>query len=322
MWEATVRVSREQEVGADPERVWSLLSAPAVLAAMPGDRFAFPVPAAVPGTDRLSCLIVSGKHDVHCAVVDVREEVPGQLIRWQVRSAPSRKETLTLSVRPRPGGCTLGVAVSEVVPRVDKGSYQGYWRRTVRDWATRLQEIAEGRMPWPQDGMSAGMRDVCAGFELPKKTGQASASAVINADAAAVWETVWAPDSSRLIDPDTVVWSGTVPGTPQRSAGELQCTVHRHDDDRFTADVHVVKELSEGRRAVTQRIGNPDTEMLILLTPVPEGTRLELTARWPAPAVRKVHAEQAADTVAKHLRESAEAYKEHIEKAAGTPRRA
>jgi uncharacterized protein YndB with AHSA1/START domain len=99
MWEATVRVTREQEVDADPERVWALASSPAALAAMPGHRFAFAVPAAVPGTDRLSCMIVSGKHDVHCAVVDVREEVPGQLVRWQVRSAPSRKETLTLTVR-------------------------------------------------------------------------------------------------------------------------------------------------------------------------------------------------------------------------------
>ena len=319
MWEATVRVAREQEVDADPERVWALAASPAALAAMPGHRFAFAVPAAVPGTDRLCCMIVSGKHDVHCAVVDVREEVPGQLVRWQVRSAPSRKETLTLSVGPRAGGCTLSAAVSEVVPRIDKGSYQKYWHRTITHWADRLQAIAEGRMPWPEDAMSAEMRDVCAGFELPKKTGQASASAVISAEPGAVWETVWAPDSSRLIDPETVVWAGTVPGTPQRSVGELQYTVHRHDDDRFTAIVDVVKELAEGRRAVTQRIGHPDTERLLLLTPVAEGTRLELTARWPAPTVRKTHAEQTADTVATHLQETAEAYKEHIEKAAGTP---
>jgi len=321
MWEATVRVTREQAVDADPQRVWALAAAPAALAAMPGQRFAFAVPAAVPGADRLSCMIVSGKHDVHCAVVDVREEVPGERICWQVRSAPSRKETLTLSVRPRTGGCTLTAAVSEDVPRIDKGSYQGYWRRTVAEWTDRLQAIAEGRQPWPPDRMSAEMRDACAGFELPKKIGEASASAVINAGADAVWATVWAPDASRLVDPETVVWAGTVPGTPQRAVGELQYTVHRHDDGRFTASVYVVKELDEGRRAVTQRIGNPDTEMLTLLTPVPEGTRLELTARWPAPTVRKTHATAAADTVATHLQETADAYKEHVEKAAGTPSR-
>lgn len=314
-----MNVTCEQQVDADPDKVWALAAAPAALSAMPGHRFAFAVPAAVPGTDRLCCMIVSAKENVHCAVVDVREEIPGQLICWQVRSAPTRKETLTLSVRPRPGGCTLSVAVSEVVPRTVKGSYQRYWRRTASDWARRLQSIAEGDMPWPPDDMPAEMREVCAGFELPKKTGQASASTEISADPGAVWATVWAPDSARLIDPETFVWAGTVPGTPQRAVGELQCSVSRDSDDRFTAVVHVVRELDEGRLEVTQRIGSPDTEIAHLITPVPGGTRLELTARWPAPDVRKGLAARAEDTIAEHLRATAEAYKESIEKAAGPP---
>lgn len=319
MWEATVRVTHEQQVDADPQQVWALAASPAALSAMPGHRFAFAVPAAVPGTDRLCCTIVSGKENVHCAVLDVQEEIPGQLIRWQVRSAPTKKETLTLSVQPRTGGCTLGVAVSEVVPRADKGGYQRYWRRTAREWAQRLQEVAEGRVPWPSDGMPAEMREVCAGFELPKKIGEASASAVINADAGVVWGTLWAADAAQLVDPETFVWAGTVPGTPQRAVGELQYTVHRHPDDRFAAVVHVVKELADKQRAVTQRIGSPDTEMLYVLTPVAEGTRLELTARWPAPVVRKTYATQAADTIATHLQAMADAYKDSIEKAVSPP---
>lgn len=319
MWEATVRVIREQEVGADPEKVWALASAPAALSALPGQRFAFAVPAEVPGTDRLCAAIVSARENVHCAVLDVREEVPGQSICWQVRSAPSRKETLALSVRPRPGGCVLGVAVSEVVPRMSKGSYQRYWRRTAGDWARRLAEVAEGQTPWPPDGMTAEMRQACAGFALPGKTGQASASVLINAGTGAVWETLWASGSARLVDPETIVWAGTVPGTPRRAAGELQCSVSRHPDGRFTADVHVVRELTEGRRLVTQRIGAPDTEIQHVLVPVPDGTRLELTASWPAPAVGKADAARAADTIAAHLQATAEAYKAVIEKPAGPP---
>jgi hypothetical protein len=316
MLEATIRATVEQQVDADPERVWALAAAPAALSAMPGHRFAFAVPAAVPGTDRLCCMIVSAKENVHCAVVDVREEIPGQLICWQVRSAPSRKETLTLSVRPRPGGCTLGVAVSEVVPRSFKGSYQRYWRRTAGDWAHRLQSVAEGGLPWPPDAMPAEMREACGGFELPEKTGQASASAEIKADAGAVWAALWAPDAARLIDQETFAWAGIVPGTPHRAVGELQCSVSRPADDRFTAVVHVVTQLAEGRRLVTQRIGSPDTEIAHLITPVPGGTRLELTARWPAPAVRKAVATRAAGTIAEHLRATAEAYKESVENAA------
>jgi uncharacterized protein YndB with AHSA1/START domain len=320
MWEATIRATAEQQVDADPERVWALAATQAALSAMPGHRFAFAVEAAVPGTDRLGCMIVSAKENVHCAVVDVREEIPGQLICWQVRSAPARKETLTLSVRPRPGGCMLNVAVSEVVPRSFKGSYQRYWRRTASDWARRLKSVAEGDMPWPPDGMPAEMREVCAGFELPEKTGQASASTEIKADADAVWEALWAPDSARLIDAETFVWAGTVPGTPRRAAGELQCSVTRQADGRFIAVVHVVTELAKGRRLVMQRIGSPDTEIAHLVTPAPGGTRLELTARWPAPAVRKAVATRAADTIAEHLQATAEAYKESIENAASRPR--
>ena len=283
MWEATVRVTREQEVDADPERVWALAASPAALAAMPGHRFAFAVPAVVPGTDRLCCMIVSGKHDVHCAVVDVREEVPGQLVRWQVRSAPSRKETLTLSVRPRAGGCTLSAAVSEVVPRIDKGSYQKYWHRTVTDWADRLQAIAEGRMPWPPDAMSAEMRDMCARLRAAEEDragfrqrgDQRRARRRLADGMGAGFQPSHRPGDGCL--------GGDRAGHAAAVGRELQYTVQRHDDDRFTAIVDVVKELAEGRRAVTQRIGHPDTERLLLLTPVAEGTRLELTARWPRP---------------------------------------
>jgi hypothetical protein len=174
---------------------------------VPGHRFAFAVPAAVPGTDRLCCTIVSGKENVHCAVLDVREEIPGQ--------------------------------------------------------------------PWPPDDMPAEMREVCAGFELPEKTGQAAASAVINADAGAVWETLWASDAAQLIDPETFVWAGTVPGTPQRAVGELQCTVHRHPDDRFTAVVHVVKELAGEQRAVTQAMAEAYKDSIETASARPPARRAE-----------------------------------------------
>jgi hypothetical protein len=209
------------------------------------------------------------------------------------------------------------VAVSEDVARLDKGSYQRYWRRTAGEWAGHLQAVAEGRMPWPPDDMPAEMREACAGWPLPKKTGQASASVLINAGAGAVWETLQSSGTARLVDPETVVWSGTVPGTPRRAAGELQCSVSGHPDGRFTADVHVVTELAAGRRLVTQRIGSPDTEIVHLLTPQPGGTRLELTARWPAPAASKADATRAADTIAQHLQATAEAYKDAAEKAPG-----
>jgi hypothetical protein len=321
MSETTVNVMREQNVDADPEMVWGLVASPAALSAMPGQRFAFPVPTAIPGTDRLCCVIFAVKGGAHCAVFDVREEIPGQSICWQLHSTPAAKETLTLSVRPRPGGCTVGVAVSRAAQREAKIRYEDYWGLTARAWARRLKAVVEGREPAPPAGIPAALRAACAAYQLPKKTLQASASVLVNADADIVWETVWAPESSRLIDPERVVWAGTVPGTPQRALGEMQCTLRRPPDGRLRASVVVVRELTEGRRALTQTIGSPAAQVLHLLTPVPGGTRLDLTSRWLPQVVKKVvkrkYEKTEMEGSVRHLQTTVEGYKALAEKAAG-----
>jgi len=313
MWEATLRVTREQEVDADPERVWALLAAPAALSAMPGRRFAFAVPAEVPGADRLCCLIVAGREHVHCAVLDVREHVPGELIVWQTRSTrPAGKQTLTLSVRRRPGGCVLSVAVTDVVSRLSKAGRQRYWRRIARAWGGNLRAAAEDRAPWPPADLPAGVREACAVRRLPGQTAQASGAVLVNADAGAVWETVRAPETARLIDPDNVAWAGHVPGSPQRAPGEMQYCVMREPEDRFTARVTIARELTEGR-AVTQRLGSPRMEVRQRVRPDDGGTRLELTTRWEAGLFTKSTTAAAADDFARQMQERAEAYKAVIE---------
>lgn len=318
MWGSTRPVTHEQTIDAAPEKVWALVAAPAALTAMPGPRFAFPVPDAVPGTDRLCFVLVAGPRGVDCAVVDVREEVPGQLICWQARSRqPTGPQTLTmtLSVRPRQGGCTLGFVVGGSDPRMSQVERRN-WLHTTLAWAGSLRKIAEGEEPWPPADLPAGVREACAPPQRPGKTVQGTGAALINAAAETVWEMVWAPETSRLIEPDTVAWAGTVPGTPPRAVGEMQCTVERKPDDRFAARVYIVSELTWGRRAVTQHVGGSLWEEVEhLVTPTDGGTRLELTAR----GVRKAGAARVADAMARHTQAVADGYKEVIEKAAGTP---
>ena len=315
MWETTLRVTCEQNVDADPERVWALLALPAALTVMPGRRFAFPVPAEIPGTDRLCCLIVAGQDHARCAVLDVREEVPGQLISWQTRSTrPAGKQTLTLSARPRPGGCELSVAVTDVVPRLSKASKQRYWRHAARAWADSLRAVAENRAPWPPAGLPADVREASRVRPLPGQTEQASGAALIDADPDAVWETVWAPETARLIDPGTVVWAGPVPGSPQRAAGEMRYRVMREPDDRFTARVDVAREVTEGR-AVTQRLGSPRMEVRQRVRPADGGTQLELTTRWETSLYTKATAAAAAEEIAQQMQGQADRYKALIEKA-------
>lgn len=323
MWEATVRVEREQLVDAVPEKVWELPGSPAALSAFPG-WFAFDVPGAAEGTDRLCCLLVSGQGSfdrravdisrVRCAVVDVREEIPGQLISWQVLSTePAGQQVFTLSVHSQAGKSALRIAVSAAVPRTSADKRKAYWRRHVKTWLDCLVASVEGRAPWPQAAMSAAMQQAMAAPAPLRKPTEASAAVVIDGAPGAVWEAVWDPASARLIDPELIAWSGHVPGTPAREVGEMQYFVHRHPGGRFTASVSMVTELADVHRAVIRHIGQP-AESVYVIIPAPGGTRLELTDRWLARAVRGgINARDVMETVRAKQRQSVKGYQAIIE---------
>lgn len=267
-----------------------LAGSPAALSLSPVWR-AFSVPDAVEGTDRLCCLLVSGPGNfrrpvldlrrVRCAVVDVREEVPGQSIRWQVRSTdPAGTQLFTLSVRRQPGGSLVRVAASAVVHRSTEADWEPYWHRHVKAWLGGLRDVVEGRAPYPQAQMAAEVQRALAAPAPLRKPVEASAAVVINAAPADVWKVVRDPES----EPGRYAWEGRVPGTPRQESGEMRCTVGRHPAGRFTACVEVVTELTDERREVTRQVGGPGCEGVSSIAPVPGGTRLELTLRWPARA--------------------------------------
>jgi len=323
MWEATVHVEREQLVDAVPEKVWELVSSPAALSVFPG-WFAFGVPGAVEGTDRLCCVLVSGQGSfrcpaagtrrVRCVIVDVREEIPGQQIRWQVRNTePAGRQVFTLSMHPQAGRSAVRIAFSDVVPRASKVDRQTYWRRQVKTWLDGLQAAAEGRAPWPQAVMPAAMQRAMAAPAPLRDPMEASAAVVIDGAPGAVWEAAWDPASARLIDPERIAWSGHVPGTPPREAGEMRYSVHRHPGERFTGSVFIVTELADGHRVVARHIGHAH-ENVRIITPVPGGTRLELTARWSAREVRgHANAREVPERMSAELRRRAEGYQALIE---------
>lgn len=324
MWEATVRVEREQLVDALPQKVWDLAGSAAALSTFPG-WFAFDVPGVVAGTDRLCCLLVSGEGSfrpvadirrVGCAVVDVKEEIPGQLISWQVRSTePAGQQAITLSVHPQAAGSAVRIAVSDVVTRNLTAEREPYWHRHVKTWLGCLRAVAEGRAPWPQAVMPAAMQRAMAAPAPLRKPVEASAAVVIDGAPGAVWEAVWDPASDRLIDPERVAWSGHVPGTPLWEAGEMQYSVLRHPGGRFTASVLVVTEPADGHRAVTRGIGQSHKEYVWVITPAPGGTRLELTARWPARVMRgRTDAREMPERIRAQLRRITEGYQALIER--------
>lgn len=285
MREKTVVTQQEQHFDVAPEKMWELVGSAAALSLLTSGGFAFGVPAALPGTDRLCCLVMS--KPMRCALLDVLEEVPGQTISWQTRSTvPVAKEVVTLSVRPQSPGCAVSITIRDTVDKSSYGFEEAYRRGQVKDWIDRLRAIAEGRMAWPQAVMPAAMQQECMVRQPMKKPAQASVTVMIKAPVDTVWRTVWAPETVVRIDPDTV-FAGHVPGTPEQDAGEMQYVVCRQSDDTrgFTALILVVLEVSHGHKAVVKEITLPN-ETSHLVTAVPGGTRLELTDRWPTPRCR------------------------------------
>jgi len=310
MWDTTLLVEHELPVEADPGQVWALVRTPAALSALPG-RFALDVPGGVAKTDRLCCLVTDGQ-TITSTMHDVRQEIPGQMICWRTRSTePAGKQSLTLNVRPRPRGSSLRLSIRDVVPRPRAISSEAYWKTQVRPWADSLRDIAEGRAPWPSAKMPAEMLERCSVPQPLKNPVKVCAAAVIHAPTAAVWETVFAPESFRRINPGKVAYAGHVPGTPERKAGYMQYVVYRHLDGRFTASLSVIMELAEGVSAVSQGVAPPHIKLRHLITPVADGSRLELECRWSGPAPRSV----TADT-AWQLQQAVKGYKALVERPA------
>jgi hypothetical protein len=245
--------------------------------------------------------------------VDVRQEIPGQLISWQaLGTEPPGKEVFTLSVQPRGGRSAVRIAVSDVDDRGAVAFRESYRRRQVKAWLGGLRAAAEGRAPWPQAVPPAAVQRAMAAPAPLRKPMEASAAVVIDGAPAAVWATVWDPVSSRLIEPERIAWAGNVPGTVMREVGELQCFVDRHPGGRFGASVLMVTELADGHRAVTRQLGQP-YEVVHAITPVPGGTRLEMTARMARGSRGDGAARQVLETMRTNMRRSAEGYRSLIE---------
>ena len=216
-------------------------------------------------------------------------------------------------MQPQAGRSAVRIAASEVVTRTRVSVSEPYRRRQVKAWLGGLRAAAEGRAPWPQTVMPATVQRAMAAPAPLRKPMEASAAVVIDGTPGAVWATVSDPVSTRLIDPERVAWAGNVPGTPMREVGEMQCFVDRHPGGRFDASVTMVTELAHGHRAVTRQLGQR-CECVHAITPVPGGTRLELTARFSARASRgNAEARQGLETMRADMRRSAEGYRSLIE---------
>jgi hypothetical protein len=312
MWESTVEVTRKAVVQAPPEHAWSLVSDSAAWSLRPG-HFAFDVPQ-VTEAGQLRCWFAPFGNGLGCSVQEVREEVPGQVMNLRSRSTqPAGRQAFTMSVQPHDGDSMVWLTVTLTVPREDKADYQAFWRKELKAWLSALDDVAGGRLPWPEPGIPAPLRRACAGLPALTSPQGTSTAVLISASPDVVWQAIRAPGIPRdPRQPYTVICAGRVPGTPERQAGEMRYVIVRHADGRLIASASVVRELAEGRSVVTQRLEPPHYEMRYRVEPAPGGTRLELTMCWPdAPVTEK--GEQLRSRLAQALQQTASAYQAAIE---------
>jgi hypothetical protein len=313
MREATMRIERSALVHAEPGRMWSLLSSPAAWSLWPDSALMF----AVPEAQALRFFIGPTHRGVGAALFEVCDEVPGSMIR--LRSLPTGRQEYTLSVAAgRRATAKVSVRVKEPVPRLRLIDFEVKRRNDINNWLSALRAVAEGRAPWPTTDMAAALRQACVARPLIADALDASASTLINADPATVWDAVQSPETGRVLGPSPSIYSGCVPGTPQGEAGEMQYFVQRRANGQLTGSIVVVSETSGRRSALTHRLGRFQFEQHYLLAPESESgpTRLELTCRWPAPKLTDA-AEAARSKMAESMQALVTDYKSLIEAESG-----
>lgn len=304
MWEKTVVVERAQVVDASLERVWSLLSGPAMWSLMPGLSFAFAVPDPPAGEGRLFLSLGATSRDVSGVVFEVCDEVAGQMIQVRPRGMqPARAAIYTLAVAPDRGGVQTRAQVRFLLARPRAADAEALWRRRLTRWLAALRAVAEGRAPWPASALPDPARQILTGGAEIKDPIAASAEVLIAASPNAVWQAIGSLAGLRAAL--EAVCCGQVPGSPD-GLGAMRYAIFSDSGGRLRATVSVVRELLPERSVTLRRVGPPGEESSYRLAPASGGTRLELALRWPAKAWQEGLPQRLTDVLqarARHWRE-------------------
>ncbi len=304
MWQTTMRIERSETVDGEPGQLWALLSSPAAWSLWPHAPFVF----AVPGAPALRFFIGPIGRGLGNVLFEICDEVPGAMVR--LRTLPTGRQEYTLSVAAgRRGTAKASVRVKEIVPRQQVIDFEVKRRNDIKSWLSAVRDVIEGRARWPGADMPAGLRQACMARPRITIAQSTSASALISADPATVWDAVHSPETARILGPSHAIYSGYVPGT-----GELQYFVHRRDG-QLRGDVVVVTEINGQRSALTHVLGPLQLEEHYLLAPESDSgpTRLDLTFRWPAKLTDA--ADAARSQMAEAMQAPASDYKSLIETA-------
>jgi hypothetical protein len=285
MRETMVVIQQARKIQAAPEKVWSLLTSPAVWSLRPGD-YAFDA-APSTGTDRLRIVMsILRSGLVGSDVFGIGGEESGQSLCLNNLSVPQTGRgdlAFFFSVLPARRGTKAVITVHSRVNRRAKGAIRSWWHQQLKPWLAECAAVLEDRRPWPANGLPADVRAACLARRPIGEAVSVSASTLISAPPDRTWRAVWNPATTLLADPDCVA-AGQVPGTPSQRVGEMQYFVHRLPDGRLQAQLIAVDDLDEGRTALVHAVNSAwYSEVHHQVEPEAGGTRLTLTTRhYPA----------------------------------------
>jgi len=296
----TTFIEKSCEVSTGPERAWSLLSSAAVWSLRRG-LFAFD--AVAPDSAPIRCLLQATPTGAGQGVLKLCAEQSGVAATWAVAA----DQEVTFSARPHRRGSVIAIAMKTGTDSGEAHYLKPSWDRMLGVWLARARDVLEGEQQWPA-GMPAEVRQACAARPVLEATESVSASVLIAAPLAVVWEAVSAPSPPG----DRDVVCGHVPGTPVQEVGEMQYTIFSTPEGQLTLATCFLHEVVPQRSAVTRAIAPPHQEMHHLLSAEMDATRLELTARWAA-AAWPGEPQDARSSMAEWVRSASSHYKSAIE---------
>ncbi len=313
MWKTAVHLDQSVKVGIDPESAWALLSSPRAWSAWPRGTLLFNVsdpirPSAEQGPEqgRLRFWLSEAGGRAHAVVLVVTAETPGRTMSLQ---AANGHATWALSVRPGRRGSVLRVDLTTTVDRPAKVDLESGARAELRQWLSALRDIADGRRP-TADGMPARLREACLAPPPLEPVVDVTTSTTIDAPPDLVGRLYLCADVMRLVQPDSVLYGGPVPGTTADvQVGAMRYIVARRSDGVLAGRVSLIAASSPGS-SVVRFVTMPFDERIYRLESAGAGTRLEICLRCP----RKVEDTQAhRDRHAAQLTRLASRYKSAIE---------
>jgi hypothetical protein len=281
-WEATVRVERKRTTAAPADRAWALLSGPEAWSVRPNPSMAFDLawPASPASESGATWFYLSEADGVMvAAVLQASVVVPGELLRV---GPPGGQAAWDLSVESGRGDTVLRLAAIRTVRREAKIDAEIYIRQSLDAWLASLAAIAEGRRPWPGVGMPPALHHACLVSRAAGPMVEASASVDVVATADRVGQAIASVDVLRAVQTEQVLSCGYLSGTPAGEAGSVRYFVLRRGENLLAVG-SLVAAVSP-TAVITRQITRPYGETTLSWGAAADGTRLELTQRFPGSA--------------------------------------